>query len=234
MPRDTPDLTVFITSRDATCDECGEDLGRGAWITLGNGGRAFCLACADLDHLMFLPAGDAALTRRARAHATLCAVVLRWSRARKRYERQGLLVEAAALDRAEAECLSDADARARRREREAERRAELDRDYLKSFAARVRELFPGAPPGREHAIAEHACRKHSGRVGRSAAAKALDAETVRLAVAAHVRHHETPYDTLMAAGMGRHEARERVAPGVDDVLQRWRVALEASPEGDHR
>jgi len=123
-PRDPPDLTVFITSRDATCDECHEALGRGAWIALGDGGPAFCLACADLDHLVFLPAGDAALTRRARAHSTLSAVVLRWSGARKRYERRGLLVEAAALDQAETECLSDAEARARRREREAERRAE--------------------------------------------------------------------------------------------------------------
>ncbi|MBW6457294.1 MAG: DUF2293 domain-containing protein [Trueperaceae bacterium] len=222
-PRDAPDLTIFITSRDATCDECREDLGRGAWITLGDGGRAFCLACADLDHLAFLPAGDAALTRRARAHSTLSAVVLRWSRARKRYERQGLLVEVAALDRAEAQCLSDADARARRREREAERRGELDRDYLKSFADRVRETFPGAPPEREHEIAAHACRKYSGRVGRSAAAKALDAEAVHLAVAAHVRHHETDYDALLASGLPRHEARDRVAPRVREVLRLWRA-----------
>ena len=64
-PRPAPrgDLTVFITSRAATCDECGEDLGRGAWITLADGGRAVCLACADLDHLVFLPAGDAALSQ---------------------------------------------------------------------------------------------------------------------------------------------------------------------------
>ena len=222
-PRDQSDLTVFITSRDAACDECHEELGRGAWITLGDGGRAFCLACADLDHLVFLPAGDAALTRRSRAHSTLSAVVLRWSRARKRYERQGLLVEAHALDQAEAECLSDADARARRREREAERRTELDRDYLMGFADRVRELFPGAPKGRERDIAEHACRKYSGRVGRSAAAKVLDAEAVHLAVAAHVRHHETDYDALLASGLGRHEARDQVATGVGDVLRRWRA-----------
>jgi hypothetical protein len=221
MPRDTRDLTVFITNRDATCDECHEELGRGAWITLGDGGRALCLTCADLDHLAFLPAGDPSPTRRARARSTLSAVVLRWSRARERYERQGLLVEAAALDQAEAERLSDADARARRREREAERRAELDRDYLMSFAGRVRELFPGAPPGREQDIAEHACRKYSGRVGRSAAAKALDAEAVRLAVVAHVRHHETEYDALLASGLGRQEARERVAAGVDEVLLHW-------------
>jgi hypothetical protein len=164
-PRDPSDLTVFITSRDATCDECHDDLGRGAWINLGDGGRAFCLACADLDHLVFLPAGDAALTRRARVHSTLSAVVLRWSRARKRYERQGLLVEAAALEQAEGECLSDTDARARRREREA--------------------------------------------------------EAVHLAVAAHVRHHETDYDALLSSGLGRHEARDRVAPRVREVLLHW-------------
>jgi hypothetical protein len=48
----------------------------------------------------------------------LAVGVLKWSRARRRYERQGLLVEEAALDRAEAECLADGEARARRRERE--------------------------------------------------------------------------------------------------------------------
>lgn len=224
MPtRDTPDLTVFISSRDATCDECHEELGRGAWITLGDNGRVFCLACADLDHLAFLPAGDAALTRRGRKHSNLTAVVLRWSRARKRYERQGLLVDTAALARAEHECLSDADARARRREREAERRAELDQAYLASFADRVRESFPGAPPEREDEIAEHACRKYSGRVGRSATAKALDAEAVRLAVASHVRHRETNYDELLASGVDRHEARERVAMQVREIMRRWQA-----------
>jgi len=68
---------------------------------------ALCLACADLDHLVFLPSGDTALTRRARKHSTLTAVVLKWSRARKRYERQGLLVEAGALEMAEEECSAD-------------------------------------------------------------------------------------------------------------------------------
>src|ERR671910_524713 len=69
--------------------------------------RALCLACADLDHLVFLPAGDAALTRRAKRASRLSAVVVRFSRARKRYERQGILAEEEALERAEAECLAD-------------------------------------------------------------------------------------------------------------------------------
>ncbi|HEY5730408.1 MAG TPA: hypothetical protein VIS72_10180 [Anaerolineales bacterium] len=51
------------------------------------------------------------------------------------------------------------DVRARRREREAERRVDLDQEYVSSFAARVRELFPNCPAGREHIIAEHACQK---------------------------------------------------------------------------
>jgi hypothetical protein len=86
----------------------------------------------------------------------------------------------------------------------------------------VRELYPGTPPEREHEIAEHACRKYSGRVGRSAAAKALDAEAVRLAVAAHVRHRESDYDQLLASGLDRHEARDRVAEQVGGVVRRWR------------
>jgi hypothetical protein len=218
------DLKVFITTGEASCSECGEDLGRKAWITLVEDQGALCLACADLEHLVFLPAGDAALTRRSRKYSTLCAVVLRWSRARKRYERQGLLVGEEALDQAEEECLADEDVRARRREREAARRSELDREYVQQFAERVRALYPGCPPGREVAIAEHACLKYSGRVGRSAAAKSFDEQAIRLAVAAHVRHRETRYDALLAAGYERWLARAQVDGAVARVLDAWDTA----------
>lgn len=220
----TSDLTVFIARRDVTCGECGEALGRHAWITLDRERGALCLACADLDHLVFLPAGDAALTRRAKKHSTLSAVVLEWSRARERYERQGLLVEEAGLAQAEEECLADADARERRREREAERRAEEDHEYVARFAAAVRELYPACPPGRDQVIAQHACRKYSGRVGRSAAAKRFDADAVRLAVIAHVRHAETTYDELLSRGYERWLARAEVEGQVARVLARWASA----------
>jgi uncharacterized protein DUF2293 len=164
----TSEPKVFITKSDPACVECGEQLGHGAWITLVENKGAVCLSCADLDHLLFLASGDAALSRRARKHSQLSAVVLDWNRARKRYERQGLLVEAQALERAEQECLADSEARSRRKEREAARREELDKQYVEDFSARVRELFPRCPPGREEVIAEHACQKYSGRVGRSA------------------------------------------------------------------
>jgi hypothetical protein len=204
MVHDTNDLKVFISSRDSACDECKEDLGRGAWITLMEGkGR------------------DAALTRRARKRSTLSAVVLKWSRARKRYERQGLLIEAQALEEAEKECLSDEEVRLRRRERAAERLVEVDRDYVNRFALRVRELYPGCPPGSEFEVAEHACRKYSGRVGRSAAAKSLEVNPVRLAVIAHIRHTKTRYDELLAGGYDRWDARSEVESAVQHVLEKW-------------
>jgi hypothetical protein len=215
------DLKVFISNRESSCGECGEDLGRKAWITLVQDKGALCLSCADLDHLVFLPSGDAALTRRSRKYSTLSAVVLKWSRTRKRYERQGLLVESKALDQAESECLADSDVRARRRERAAEQRAEQDQQYVERFAKRVREFFPQCPTEREVAIAEHACLKYSGRVGRSAAAKSLDEDTVRLAVIAHIRHTESPYDELLARGYDRWEARGEVEEVVGEVLSRW-------------
>jgi hypothetical protein len=47
------------------------------------------------------------MTRRARKNSVLSAVVLKWSRARKRYERQGVLVESEAAENAEQECQAE-------------------------------------------------------------------------------------------------------------------------------
>lgn len=212
---------VFITARESVCDECGEELGRKAWIMLAGDRGALCLACADLDHLVFLPAGDTAVTRRARKHSTLAAVVLKWSQARKRYERQGLLVEDQALEQAEKECLADAEVRTRRRQRQAEYRAQLDQQYVARFAARVRELYPQCPAGREMIIAEHACLKYSGRVGRTASAKSLADEAVDLAVVAHIRHAETQYDQLLRRYWDRRDARASIVEEVRRVRAKW-------------
>lgn len=221
LNQDNDDLLVFIAAGETKCGECGAILDSGTWITLQGERGALCLSCADLDHLVFLPSGDAALTRRARKHAMLSAVVLKWSRARKRYERQGLLVTEAGLQQAEQECLADQDVRARRQARERAQRAVLDEVYIQQFAAAVRAAYPHCPPGREEEIALHACRKYSGRVGRSAAAKELAPDAVRLAVAAHVRHQETGYDRLLATGYDRAEARAAVREHVEACLAAW-------------
>ena len=215
------DIKVFISTRDSICDECKEDLGRGAWITLVRDKGALCLSCADLDHLIFLSSGDAALTRRSRKRSKLSAVVLKWSRARKRYERQGLLIEEEALRIAEEECLADSEARVCQRERQKEREAILDRQYVARFAQRIQELFPQCPAKSEEKIAEHACLKYSGRVGRCGQAKNLDKKAIRLAVIAHIRHEYTPYDTLLAKGYERRDARDKVEEDVQQVLAKW-------------
>jgi len=134
---------------------------------------------------------------------------------------RGLLVEEAALEQAESECLADSEVRERRREREQERRADVDQQYVQAFAARVRELFPTCPPNREQEIAEHACRKYSGRVGRTAAAKSFANDAIRLAVRAHIRHHETNYDTLLNKGWHRAQARAEVRDQVNTISNLW-------------
>jgi hypothetical protein len=222
------DIVVFWIIRDNVCAECGEVLGKGRFLRM-EGERPLCLSCADLGHLVFLERGNTALTRRATRHSTLYAVVVRFSRARKRYERQGVLVEEAALAKAEAECLSDADARQAARERAAARRVEVDVAYAEAFARRVAELFPGCPRPTQQAIAEHACERYSGRIGRSAAAKELDANAVELAVRAHIRHEHTPYDQRLAHGADRSDARREVASEVEAVLRRWSSHHEDRP-----
>jgi hypothetical protein len=215
-----PDLVVIEPLNEWTCTNCG---GSG-WLLLMEGPGPLCMDCADMGHLVFLPAGNAALSRRAKKASRLSAVVVRFSRARKRYERQGILVEEQALEEAEAQCLADEDARARRRERDRQRRADQDVVFEARLAEAVRQLFPGCPADRAEAIARHAGMRGSGRVGRSAAGRALDERAVTLAVVASVRHQDTEYDDLLMAGVPREEARARVGADIDRVLAAWQRA----------
>jgi hypothetical protein len=213
------DLVVIEPLNAFTCADCG---GTGPYLIMEDPGP-LCLTCADMDHLVFLPAGDAALSRRAKSGSGLTAVVVRFSRSRKRYERQGVLVEEEALERAEEQCLADADARQRRRARDAERRAVQDLEFQIRLAQEITRLFPGCPALRAEAIARHAAARGSGRVGRSAAARALDPEAIRLAVVASVRHEDTSYDLLLMSGTPREVAREQVRADIDKILNAWQA-----------
>jgi len=85
-----PDLVVIQPLNDEwRCHRCG---GTGDLLMMENPGPA-CLRCVGLDDLEFLPARDALLTRRVKAKSARHAVVVRFSKSRRRYERQGLLVE---------------------------------------------------------------------------------------------------------------------------------------------
>jgi len=89
-----PELVVVDPLSGAwTCHRCG---GTGGFLIMENPGPA-CLDCVGLGDLEFLPSGDPLLTRRAKAKSARWAVVVRFSKTRRRYERQGLLVEPQAL-----------------------------------------------------------------------------------------------------------------------------------------
>jgi hypothetical protein len=217
--KDTPrDLVAIEPLRDFECITCGGT----EWLLVMDDAGPHCLKCVDLDHLVFLPAGNAALSQRARRASRLSAIVIKFSRSRKRYERQGILVEPQALELPEKQCLSDEDARRRRRERDRLRREAEDADFHVRVAAEIVRLFPGCPQRRAEQIARHTGQRGSGRVGRTAAGRELDDSAITLGVVASVRHEDTDYDQLLMAGAPRIEARERVRTAVDQVLDLWR------------
>src|SRR6266581_4077997 len=174
-------VLVIAATRPWSCANCGTAAELGEFLHMEDAGP-LCLDCADLGHLEFLPRGDAALTRRARAASRLSAVVVQWSRTRKPDER-----------------------------------------FVADFAAAVRAQYPGCPPARARAIAWHAGRRGSGRIGRTRSGRDLDPEAVRLAVTASVRHEDTRYDELLMHGVPRADARDQVRPAVNEVVHRWQA-----------
>jgi hypothetical protein len=219
-PESPVEIVVFSLRRDVQCAECGRELFKGNFLRIEIE-RALCIDCADLGHLEFLPSGNTALTRRTSKYSPLRAVVVQWSRTRKRYERQGILAAPEAIRRAEAECLGDADQRARRQMRAAERREQLDEVFVAKVTAALRSQFPGCPADESAQIAEWTCLRGSGRVGRTSAAKELDPQALRLAMIAHIRHNHTLYVELLMQHGDRFLAREQVREAIHRVLTKW-------------
>jgi hypothetical protein len=85
-----PELVVISPLNEAwKCYRCG---GTGDLLLMEDPGPA-CLECTGLGDLVFVASGDALRTRRVKAKSARHAVVVRFSRSRRRYERRGLLVE---------------------------------------------------------------------------------------------------------------------------------------------
>jgi hypothetical protein len=212
---------VFQVVRDTRCSECDAEIERDGFLRM-EAEKPLCLPCARLDDLEFLAPGDAALTRRAAKYSGRTAVVARFSKTRGRYERQGILVEKAGLEKAEQECTADADERAAARARGALQRREHDRELVARMTKEIAALFPGCPPRDAAAIAQHTAVRGSGRVGRTAAGRKLEESALTAAVAAAVRHRYTDYDALLASGLDRSLARQQVADQVHTILDAWR------------
>lgn len=216
-----PKPVVFQNLREAQCSECGAEIEQGSFLSMELE-QPLCLQCSRLGDLEFLPSGDTALTRRASKYSGRVAVVVRFSRSRGRYERQGILVETAGLEKAERECLGDADERAVARLQGAERRRKQDVELAAQMIKKIGTLFPGCPSNEVAVIAEHTAQRRSGRVGRTEAGRNLDENALTLAVVAAIRHKHTPYDELLASGVDRVTARQQIADRVEEILARWR------------
>ena len=217
-----PEPVVFQILRDSQCSECGAEIDRGSLLFM-EAGQPLCLPCAALGDLEYLEAGDAALTRRATKHSARKAVVVRFSRSRGRYERRGILVESAALEKAEQECAVDAGERAAARAKGAEERRRDDLVLVDRMTEQVLALFPRCPAEEAREIARHTAVRGSGRVGRTAAGRKLEESALTAAVTAAVRHRHTRYDELLAAGSDREFARHKMADRVHEILASWRA-----------
>src|SRR5215471_113784 len=100
------DPIVYELSRSSRCHNCDTSLAIGDIVKLKDNDEereVLCKRCAKLDDLEKLPSGNAVLTRLASKHSAVRFVVMRWSELWKCYERQGVLVERSALERAKAE-----------------------------------------------------------------------------------------------------------------------------------
>jgi hypothetical protein len=89
------------------------------------------------------------------------------------------------------------------------------------MASEIKRRFPGCPLDRAQEIARHAAARGSGRVGRTAAGRALGPRAIELAVAASIRHEDTGYDELLMSGVDRETARDQVRDHVSRTLDAW-------------
>lgn len=97
-----PDIIVYSILNSAQCAKCDKALPSGSFL-FKDADQPLCLPCAGLGGLVFLPKGGQKLTMRAKKYSEKWAVVMKWIRMNKRYERQGILVGSEALQRAQQE-----------------------------------------------------------------------------------------------------------------------------------
>ena len=199
VSRAPPDLVVIQPVKDFTCAECGDS--SGDLLTMDDAGP-LCMSCADMDHLVFLPAGDAALTRRAKKATGFPPSSCGGAGPANGMSGRVPPAEEPALDQAEQECLADSDARSRRRERDGARRADEDVEFQRQFAAEITRRIRAAHGARGRT--SPGTRGCAAAVASAVLADGLvfDERAIALAVVASIRHEDTDYDELLNVRYG--------------------------------
>jgi len=222
----TPTQNIFLTRKETlVCNQCYNPISKGQhFVAETEKHKGTCLKCSTFRSFSFLPSGDAAMTRRSKKHSSRCGVVQQWNHKRKRYERKGQFIELSAIALAKQECENDKDKRSISNKKAAVKREADDKIYIKEFSIAIKNRYPFCPTNREVEIAQHACLKHSGRVGRTANAKQFDIKMIDLAVEAHIRHAETNYDTQFGKGKGKREIRSNLKYDILKIMGNWRTS----------
>ena len=208
------EIVVFSVVRDSQCTECGAELWKGSLLRL-EGEKASARAVRILIVWSFCPPvmqrlhvgrvntqSSAPSLSAGRVRANAMSGRASWSsqkrfaaRKRNHWRTRNAGTATGTIGRA----AQDSGSRVRR-----------------CICDAIREQYPSCPTTAEKVIAEHACRKYSGRIGRTAAAKELSPEPIRLAVIAHIRHCHTNYDELLAVRGSRHGTRESPEQGLSN------------------
>jgi hypothetical protein len=100
------DPVVYALSRPSRCYGCDKRMIVDEIVKLDekeDEKEVYCCNCAGLADLTLLASGNATVTRLAKKYSQIRFVVVKWSDTWKCYERQGLLVEKQALERAQKE-----------------------------------------------------------------------------------------------------------------------------------
>jgi hypothetical protein len=214
---------IFLTKKETLkCSVCKKSVELGqAYVAETENHKGTCFNCSQFVEAVFLASGDVALTRRSKKNSAYCGILFYWNKRRKRFDRKGQYVEFNAIELAKKECAEDANIRALKNKKVAIVRAKHDEIYIVEFSKAIKALYPNCPKNRENEIANHACEKYSGRVGRTANAKKFDKAMINLAVEAHIRHKETDYESQFTTGKTKGLIRSNVKQDITKVLQRW-------------
>jgi hypothetical protein len=186
------------------------------------------------DGWAFLPAGDAAITRKVK---TLSAFWRVQTQIGRRIISKGIWAPATLIDqtRQEVENLRTTDAYKNKLAGDRMRRSQKQTEYEQEFIHAVRVFLAFAPRylEMEQAIAEavtnHAIPVGSGTVARTAMIPIE--ERAAKAVIAWMRHRTTAYDSMSIARIKgeRREVRRMLARRSMELLHAYRVGLEPGP-----
>lgn len=190
------------------------------------GENGFCLKCAGLNHLVFLPSGNPTLTRRASKYSSVKAIVKQINLTYKGYERIGTLVEEAALQKAREECIFEEKNPDVTSSEESRKQDKFESHYIENFSIQIQAHYPSCSKEDVLKIAVFAYRKYLGKTRHSFSFKKLNSENIDLAVCIYVLHYYTNYPELHCLSRDTDNVRSQLLSKVNEIIEKWKIPIQ--------